>query len=128
MAGGRPRKIIDWAKVDEQLIYWATAKGICSKLGITDKTLEAACKRDHGISFSEYSEQKREIGKNYVRGKQFQVAMSGNVSMLIWLGKQWLGQTDKIEQKIEADVQTNVQLTPEQIVEVLQKLKKTNGV
>jgi hypothetical protein len=36
--------------------------------------------------------------------KQYQVAMSGNVSMLIWLGKQWLGQKDKHEISEEASL------------------------
>ena len=35
--------------------------------------------------------------KNSLREKQYDVAMSGNVSMLIWLGKQVLGQSDKQE-------------------------------
>jgi hypothetical protein len=28
---------------------------------------------------------------------QWKLARSGNATMLIWLGKQWLGQTDKVE-------------------------------
>ena len=34
-----------------------------------------------------------------LRQKQFEIAMTGNVSMLIWLGKQRLGQIDKQEIK-----------------------------
>ena len=33
-----------------------------------------------------------------LRQKQVEKAMGGNVTMLIWLGKQLLGQTDKVEQ------------------------------
>lgn len=33
-----------------------------------------------------------------LRRAQYQAAMKGNTSMLIWLGKQDLGQTDKVEQ------------------------------
>ena len=32
-----------------------------------------------------------------IRQKQFQMAMDGNVQMLIWLGKQYLGQKDSPE-------------------------------
>lgn len=32
-----------------------------------------------------------------LRRKQFEVAMGGNVSMLIWLGKQYLDQRDRTE-------------------------------
>lgn len=39
----------------------------------------------------------RDKGKMSLKRKQWEVAMSGNVSMLIWLGKQLLGQTDKNE-------------------------------
>jgi hypothetical protein len=36
--------------------------------------------------------------KQRLKNKQIQVALGGNVVMLIWLGKQYLGQTDKIEE------------------------------
>jgi len=36
-------------------------------------------------------------GKIRLRQKQFDIAMAGNVSMLIWLGKQMLGQSDRME-------------------------------
>jgi hypothetical protein len=36
----------------------------------------------------------REQGKMSLKRKQYEVAMSGNVSMLIWLGKNILGQRD----------------------------------
>ena len=37
----------------------------------------------------------RENGKSKLRDIQLRAAMSGNVTMLIWLGKQYLDQTDK---------------------------------
>ena len=35
--------------------------------------------------------------KMKLRRKQIEVAMNGNVVMLIWLGKQYLGQAEKVE-------------------------------
>lgn len=51
------------------------------------------------MTFSGYFAQKRGTGKISLRRKQFQTALAGkgNVSMLIWLGKQWLGQKDAAE-------------------------------
>lgn len=49
------------------------------------------------MSFAEYSDQKRAKGKLSLRRKQFQLALSGDRTMLIWLGKQYLGQVDKSE-------------------------------
>ena len=39
----------------------------------------------------------RENGKSKLRDIQLRAAMSGNVTMLIWLGKQYLDQTDKTQ-------------------------------
>lgn len=42
-------------------------------------------------------ERGRAIGRQKVRAKQYEVAMKGSAQMLIWLGKQMLGQADKID-------------------------------
>ena len=36
-----------------------------------------------------------------LRQKQWELAMMGNVQMLIWLGKQYLGQSDKVDNNWE---------------------------
>ena len=40
-------------------------------------------------------------GKIELRKKQWEIAMDGNVKMLIWLGKQYLGQSESPEVKWE---------------------------
>ncbi len=70
---------------------------IASKLGISVDTLERACNRERLTSFADYFGQKRQIGFTRLRNKQFESALGGNVTMLIWLGKQFLGQSDKVE-------------------------------
>lgn len=42
----------------------------------------------------------REVGKATLRREQYRLAMNGNPTMLIWLGKQLLGQSDKTEQRV----------------------------
>ncbi len=39
-------------------------------------------------------------GKESLRRLQWKKAQAGNIVMLIWLGKQWLGQTDKAEMTV----------------------------
>jgi hypothetical protein len=41
--------------------------------------------------------QKRQAGFVSLRRKQYELAMAGNATMLIFLGKQYLGQADKRE-------------------------------
>jgi len=97
MAGGRPKKEIDFETLDKLMRIQCTEEECASFFDIDVKTLKARIKEEYGVSFSQYFEQKSKKGKVSLRRKQWEVALSGNVTMLIWLGKQYLGQTDKNE-------------------------------
>lgn len=78
---------------------------MCGFFGITDKTLERWCKRTYHAGFSEVFSKKRGIGKISLRRAQFKLAQK-SANMAIWLGKQWLGQQDKVKvisEEIEDD-------------------------
>jgi hypothetical protein len=70
-------------------------------LGLSYDTLNRACKRDKKMSFADYFKQKSAGGKMSLRRRQYSEAMEGNTTMLVWLGKNWLDQTDKQEVKQE---------------------------
>lgn len=101
---GRPKAVIDWDKVGKLLEAGGSAVGIAAMLGIDVKTLYNRCETDNKITFSAYSQQKLAKGDELLRSKQFQVAMAGDKTMLIWLGKQRLNQSDKSDTNITADV------------------------
>ena len=92
---GRPRAEIDWAIVDEYLQAGTDGASIAAAFGINPETLYDACQTTHNIGFSDYKQQKRAVGLDNLRVKQYQVAMSGDKSLLIWLGKQYLNQSDR---------------------------------
>lgn len=94
---GRPKARIDWGFVGNMLEADCTATGIAAMIGISVDTLYVRCKTDNKIDFSAFSQQKRAKGDDLLRAKQFKVAMEGNPTMLIWLGKNRLGQADKTE-------------------------------
>jgi hypothetical protein len=98
---GRPLSEIDWAYVERMCAIHCTAVEISSVLGISDDTLSRACQREHGQKLEDYIELKRQKGKASLRRKQWKMATYGDKTMLVWLGKQWLGQSDKIEQRTE---------------------------
>lgn len=98
---GRPRIEIDWEQFDKLCAMQATLVEIASWFNCTIDTIENRCKSDQGMLFSEYWAQKAAKGKISLRRKQLDVAMSGNVSMLIWLGKQYLNQKDKSETLVD---------------------------
>jgi hypothetical protein len=93
----RPKANIDWQKVDNYLKAQCDGAGIAGILGIHPNTLYEACQEKNKISFSEYSAIKKGEGKELLRARQFQVAMEGDKTMLVWLGKQYLLQQDKSE-------------------------------
>jgi hypothetical protein len=98
---GRPKVSIDWDEVGELLEAGATAESIALAIGIDTKTLYNRCEADTKVTFSAFSQQKKARGIESLRVKQYQVAMEGDKTMLIWLGKQRLGQSDKTETKNE---------------------------
>ena len=93
----RPPIPIDWEVVDGMCEIQCTGEEIAGVLSIHYDTLVNACKREHNCTFSEYIGQKKSTGKMSLRRKQYSTAMDGNPTMLVWLGKNWLGQTDKVE-------------------------------
>ena len=92
---GRPLKVIDWKTVVNLCELQCTGEEIASVIEVDYDTLNTACKREHGKSFSDYFEEKRAGGKVSLRRAQFKTATEDrNPTMLIWLGKQMLGQKD----------------------------------
>lgn len=102
----RPRINMDEEKFDswdmlENLVLWSADGEYCAeKLGISYDTLIRRIKERYNCSFAEYRAKKKEPMRVNLLKKQYEVAMSGNVSMLIWLGKNELGQSDKHENKV----------------------------
>jgi hypothetical protein len=74
----------------EQLAgFGCTDTEIASFFNISRTTLER--------NYEQYMTKGRESGKIRLRQYQWSAAKKGNVAMLIWLGKQILGQSDKQE-------------------------------
>lgn len=100
MAGGRPNKEIDRENFEKLCGLQCTEEEICSFFDVTDKTLTNWCRRTYKKSFSEIFKKKRGTGKIALRRSQFRLAET-NATMAIWLGKQYLGQSDNPAQEIE---------------------------
>lgn len=93
---GRPKKYIDKKQFEKLCFLQCTLIEFEGFLDVDNKTLEKWCKETYGMNFSEVYKLKRGDGKVSLRRSQFQLAQT-NPTMAIWLGKQWLGQTDKQE-------------------------------
>lgn len=94
---GRPPKVVDWKQVQLMCKIQCTESEIASVLEIHIDTLYEKCKAEHGMTFPEYFKQFSENGKMSMRRAQYKKALEGHPTMLIWLGKQMLGQRDQVE-------------------------------
>jgi len=116
---GRPRKELDWPLFDYLCANQCTLEEIAAVLTVSADTVERRVIEQFGRTFAEVFEQKRKAGYASLRSKQFEIAMAGNVTMLIWLGKQYLGQSDKQIQKTDLTVRAEQQLSHEEIRKIL---------
>lgn len=95
---GRPLKVIDWPKVESLCKLLCTESEIASVMDCHIDTLYEACKREHNSTFPEFYKKHSDNGKMSVRRAQFKKGVvDGHPTMLIWLGKQMLGQRDQVE-------------------------------
>ena len=92
---GRPRIEINWVEFDKLCKIQATLLEIAGWFDCSDDTIENRVKEEHGMLFSEYYKRHSSGGKISLRRAQFKAALGGNTTMLIWLGKQYLGQSDR---------------------------------
>lgn len=97
---GRPRLIIDWEAVKKLCHIQCTRDEIASFLQVSNDTLERAVKREHNMDYAAFYKQHADGGKRSLRRKMFEVALNGNVGMLIWLSKQQLGMREDPSQSI----------------------------
>jgi hypothetical protein len=87
----------EWKFIEALCKIQCTGEEIAFALGISYDTLQRRVVETHGISFAEYYKRESAGGRASLRRAQWNKAMEGNPTMLIWLGKQYLGQKDQQE-------------------------------
>lgn len=93
---GRPKLEIDEKTVENLAAIHCTMIEIAAVVGCSVDTLENR--------FSDIIKKGRERGKMSLKRLQWEAANKGNTTMLIWLGKQYLDQTDKVEQRMDREL------------------------
>ena len=97
---GRPRKEINKTEFEKICFLQCTEREFCSWFDVSVETLNKWCKENYdGRTFLDVFKEKRENGLISLRRTQFQLAEK-SPAMAIFLGKNLLGQTDKMEQTV----------------------------
>jgi hypothetical protein len=84
---GRPRKILDEELIARFIGKGFTVEYVADYMGVSASTLYD--------NYSDALRKGRVFRNGCLQAKQLNKAMKGDTTLLIWLGKQWLGQTDK---------------------------------
>lgn len=87
---------IDKATFEKLCSIMCTEEEICGFFDISHDTLNRWCHQEYKCTFREAFSIKSSTGKIALRRIQFKQAET-NPSMAIWLGKQYLGQSEHIE-------------------------------
>lgn len=94
---GRPQTQIDQETFEKLCAIFCTLDDIAGWFKCSQDTIERWCKRTYKENFADIYKKKSAPGRISLRRKQFEIANAGNVGMLIWLGKNHLGQSEKVE-------------------------------
>jgi hypothetical protein len=95
--GGRPERPINLAELEKLCALQCTQAEIADWFGVGSAPIERRLQRPE---YREVMERGYARGRISLRRKQMQLAEQGNPAMLIWLGKQYLGQRDCVDQTL----------------------------
>ncbi|MCK4822346.1 hypothetical protein KA005_41670 [bacterium] len=103
-SGGAPAIVIDWELFAKYCQSQCTEEEIANYFQCSIQTINRKCKEKFGLTFVDTFKKESVGGLCSLRRAQWSKAVDGeNATMLIWLGKQFLGQSDKIEQTDKTD-------------------------
>ena len=97
---------IDFDNLEKLCQLQCTLEEVASFFECSVNTLKNRIRDEFGLTWEEYYRLKQGKGKIALRRLQFQAAEKGNISMLIFLGKQYLGQSDKQDIKHDGTMTT----------------------
>ncbi len=94
MTAGRPRKEIDKTNFEKLCGLLCTLDEIAGFFNCSPDTIERWCKREYKANFAEVFKTYSAAGKISLRRYQFKLAEK-SAAMAIFLGKNYLGQSDR---------------------------------
>lgn len=91
----RPEKEIDWKLVDTLLLAGCLGTEIAPNFDMHVKTFYYRVEEKYGMTFTAYSSEKKGKGEALLRKVQYDKALKGDNTMLVWLGKNRLKQRER---------------------------------
>lgn len=121
---GRKLKDIDQKQFEQLCGIQCTKDEICAVFNCDEKTLTAWCKRTYKAAFKDVFKAKSKIGHISLRRTQWKWAEKSS-AMAIFLGKQYLGQSDNAGSEAPVDTTEVQALSPmEQLIASLKNARE----
>lgn len=93
-----------WASIEYMAIIHCTGEEMAGVMGVDYDTLCSRVKERYNVdSFSDWYKNASAKGNMSLRRCQWKSAENGNVTMQIFLGKQWLGQKEQIDTNVSGN-------------------------
>ena len=125
-ATGRPTAIIDIERVRELARFMYSDEEIAMGLGIAAKTFSTHKRMNPAII--DAIADGHANGRRSLRAKQLDIAMKGNVTMLIWLGKQYLDQKEKTFNENETKLSEKFSDNPAEVLAQIIERNRLLGI
>jgi transposase len=103
---GRKRIEIDQHQFEQLCYMQCTLDEIAGWFGCSEDTIQRWCKRTYRQTFGEVYAGKSQGGRISLRRAQFELAKK-SPAMAIWLGKQYLGQSDAPQDSSQSSTAQN---------------------
>jgi len=106
MAMGRPRKHnINKEEFEQLCSLYCTLVDVAGWFKCSEDTIERFVYKQYKTTFADIMKRFASKTTASIRRKQIHLALEGDRYLLIWLGKQYLGQSDKIESNVNQTVE-----------------------
>lgn len=112
----KPMSDEEYEKLIAMIRIQCTQEEICGIYEMSIDTLNRRIAERGDENFAGLYKKHSDEGKASLRRSQWKKAQEGNATMLIWLGKQMLGQTDKVDSNITGQMSHEIKVVEWQVV------------
>jgi hypothetical protein len=102
---------IDSKELNAMLEVWSSVSEVADRFDVSVSSIKRYCKKNFKCSFDRLRAKRFIRTKTAIKRMQIKKALDGDNTMLIWCGKQYLGQTEKVEQKQDTQITGDIVYT-----------------
>lgn len=98
---GRPKIELDLHQLKSLMRLTPSLKDTAEFFDVSEDKIEDTIKENWGLTFPEFRDKNAVQSRLGIKRKMMEKALAGDNTMLIWLSKNLLGMSDRVEQKQE---------------------------